>query len=142
MVLGMITEYPDLFAAAVDVVGIANFRTFLENTRPYRRKYRETEYGPLSDPEFLESVSPLNKAHLIKTPLLVIHGENDPRVPVSEARQIISAVKANKGDVDSLIFPDEGHGVGKRINIIAEYRKQVEFLDRHLKIIDADKKSN
>lgn len=139
VVLGMITEYPKLFAAACDIVGIANFRTFLENTKPYRRMYRETEYGPLTDPEFLEEVSPLNKANLIKTPLLVVHGENDPRVPVGEARQIIKAVAKNGGAVDSLIFPDEGHGVGKRVNIITEYRKQVEFFDRHLKKLSTDK---
>jgi dipeptidyl aminopeptidase/acylaminoacyl peptidase len=133
VVLGMITEYPDLFSAAVDVVGIANFETFLKNTADYRRALRESEYGPLSDPEFLREVSPIHKAHLIKTPLLVVHGENDPRVPVSEARQIIAAVGDNGGIVDSLIFPDEGHGASKRVNIIAEYRKQVEFFDRNLK---------
>lgn len=133
VVLGMITEYPDLFDAAVDVVGIANFKSFLENTKPYRRALRESEYGPLSDPEFLKSVSPIHKAHLIKTPLLVIHGENDPRVPVGEARQIIQAVLNNGGVVDSLIFPDEGHGASKRVNVIAEYRKQVEFFNTNLK---------
>ncbi|MBD3331910.1 prolyl oligopeptidase family serine peptidase [candidate division GN15 bacterium] len=133
VVLGMITEYPELFSAAVDVVGIANFETFLKNTADYRRALRESEYGPLSDPEFLREVSPIHKAHLIKTPLLVVHGENDPRVPVSEARQIIAAVGDNGGVVDSLIFPDEGHGTSKRVNIIAEYRKQVEFFNRHLK---------
>lgn len=136
--LGMITEYPDLFAAAVDVVGISNFRTFLTNTKDYRRKYRESEYGPLSDPEFLESISPNNKAHLIKTPLLVIHGANDPRVPLGEALQIISAVKKNGGIVDSLIFYDEGHGSGKLLNTIVEYTKQAEFLDRHLKGMTTD----
>jgi dipeptidyl aminopeptidase/acylaminoacyl peptidase len=136
VVLGMITEYPDLFNAAVDVVGIANFKSFLENTKPYRRALRESEYGPLSDPEFLKSVSPIHKADLIKTPLLVIHGENDPRVPVGEARQILAAVAANGGIVDSLIFPDEGHGASKRVNVIAEYRKQVEFLNRTLKGIE------
>lgn len=133
VVLGMITEYPDLFSAAVDVVGIANFKSFLENTKAYRRALRESEYGPLSDPEFLTAVSPIHKAHLIKTPLLVVHGENDPRVPVDEARQIIEAVKANGGIIDSLIFPDEGHGSSKRVNVIAEYRKQVAFFDRTLK---------
>ena len=136
VVLGMITEYPDLFSAAIDEVGIANFKTFLENTKAYRRALRESEYGPLSDPEFLESVSPLYKAHLIKTPLMVIHGENDPRVPVSEARQILDAVISNGGAADSLIFPDEGHGASKRVNVIASYRKQVEFLDKHLKGIE------
>ncbi|HQL24962.1 MAG TPA: S9 family peptidase, partial [candidate division Zixibacteria bacterium] len=133
VVLGMVTEFPDLFGAAVDEVGIANFQTFLENTAPYRRALRESEYGPLSDPAFLREISPIHKAHLIKTPLLVVHGENDPRVPVGEARQIIKAVKQSGGVVDSLIFPDEGHGASKRVNIIAEYRKQVEFFTRHLK---------
>ncbi len=133
VVLGMVTEYPDLFNAAVDVVGIANFKTFLENTADYRRHLRETEYGPLSDPEFLKNVSPIYKSHLIKTPLLVVHGENDPRVPVGEARQILKAVISSGGIADSLIFPDEGHGASKRVNVIAEYRKQVEFFNKHLK---------
>lgn len=133
VVLGMITEYPDLFSAAVDVVGIANFESFLKNTKAYRRALRESEYGPLSDPEFLREISPIHKADKIKTPLLVIHGENDPRVPVGEARQILAAVVASGGIADSLIFPDEGHGASKRVNIIAQYRKIVEFLDRHLK---------
>ncbi len=133
VVLGMITEYPDLFAAAMDVVGIANFETFLKNTKPYRRKNREAEYGPLTDPEFLREISPIHKANSIKTPLLVIHGENDPRVPVGEARQIIQAVLSNGGVVDSLIFPDEGHGARKLCNNITMYRKMVEFFDAHLK---------
>lgn len=142
VVLGMITEYPDLFNAAIDNVGIANFKTFLENTKAYRRALRESEYGPLSDPEFLKSISPIYKADLIRTPLLVIHGANDPRVPVDEARQILAAVKRNGGDVDSLIFYDEGHGASKRENVIAEYRKQVEFLDRHIKVLDVKKETD
>jgi len=133
VVMGMITEYPDLFSAAVDVVGIVNFKTFLENAKPYRRALRESEYGPLSDPEFLKEISPLHKVNLIKTPLLVVHGVNDPRVPIGEARQVIKAIQDNGGIVDSLIFPDEGHGASKRVNIIAEYRKQVEFFDTYLK---------
>lgn len=132
VVLGMITEYPDLFSAAVDVVGISNFKTFLENTKAYRRALREAEYGPLSDPEFLASISPIHKAHLIKTPLLVIHGVNDPRVPIGEARQIIKAVLDNGGIVDSLIFQDEGHGSGKLDNTIKSYRMQAEFYKKYL----------
>ncbi|MFH2050249.1 MAG: S9 family peptidase [bacterium] len=142
VVLGMITEYPEVFSAAVDVVGIANFKTFLENTSAYRRALRESEYGPLSDPEFLTSISPIHKANIIKTPLLVVHGENDPRVPVDEARQIIKAIQKNGGVVDSLIFPDEGHGSSKRVNTIAEYRKQVEFFDKTLKAMKTDSKKN
>ncbi|NTV72529.1 MAG: prolyl oligopeptidase family serine peptidase [Azonexaceae bacterium] len=138
--LGMITEYPELFNAAVDVVGIANFRTFLQNTSAYRRALREAEYGPLTDPEFLDSVSPIHKADLIQTPLLVVHGANDPRVPVDEARQILQAVSNRGTYVDSLIFMDEGHGSGKRSNTIIEYRKQVEFFDRFLKGMGEAKK--
>jgi dipeptidyl aminopeptidase/acylaminoacyl peptidase len=133
MTLAAITEYPSLFSAAVDEVGIANFVSFLENTAEYRRHLREAEYGPLTDREFLESISPLNKADRIETPLLVIHGENDPRVPVGEARQIVAALQAREVPVDSLIFPDEGHGVAKRKNSLVLYRRMVEFLDEQLK---------
>jgi dipeptidyl aminopeptidase/acylaminoacyl peptidase len=133
MVLASITEFPDLFAAACDEVGIANFKSFLENTAAYRRSLREAEYGPLSDPDFLASISPLHKVDKIRTPLLVVHGENDPRVPVGEARQIATAIAKRGGVVDTLIFPDEGHGAAKRPNILKEYRTQVDFFDRHLK---------
>jgi len=132
MTMAAITEYPDLFSAAVNEVGITNFVTFLENTADYRRALREAEYGPLTDREFLESISPLNKANQIRTPLLVIHGENDPRVPVGEARQIGEAIESNGGQVELLIFSDEGHGVSKRPNILTSYRKMVEFLGAHL----------
>jgi dipeptidyl aminopeptidase/acylaminoacyl peptidase len=133
MVLACITEFPDLFAAAVDEVGIANFETFLQNTAEYRRALREAEYGPLSDPGFLKSVSPIYKVDKIRTPLFVVHGENDPRVPVGEARQIAAAIATRGGVVDTLIFPDEGHGAAKRPNVLTEYRRQVEFFDKHLK---------
>ena len=133
VVLASITEYPDLYSAAVDRVGIANFVTFLQNTKDYRRHIREAEYGPLTDEEFLKSISPIHKAHLIKTPLLVTHGENDPRVPISEARQIINAVSENNGIVDSLFFADEGHVFVKQSNKVALYRKIAEFFNKYLK---------
>ncbi|KPJ49546.1 MAG: hypothetical protein AMJ41_02765 [candidate division Zixibacteria bacterium DG_27] len=133
MVLAGITEYPELFSAAVDEVGIANFVTFLENTRAYRRTLREAEYGPLTDRGFLRKISPIHKVDKIETPLLVVHGENDPRVPVGEARQIIKALSDRGVAVDSLIFPDEGHGVSKRKNSLVLYRRMVDFLDKHLK---------
>lgn len=133
VVLALITEYPDLFSAAVDHVGIANYVTFLQNTREYRRHIREAEYGPLTDEPFLKSISPIHKASSIKTPLLVVHGENDPRVPVGEARQIIEAVQKSGGIVDSLIFPDEGHGISKLTNRLAFYRKMVKFFNQCLK---------
>lgn len=133
VVLGMITEYPELFAAGIESVGIANFVTFLEQTADYRRYLREAEYGPLSDREFLKSISPIHKANLIQTPLMVIHGVNDPRVPVGEARQIIEAIEANGGTVEAMIMEEAGHGAVKRSDTIEEYRRQVEFLNKYLK---------
>jgi dipeptidyl aminopeptidase/acylaminoacyl peptidase len=132
MVLACLTENPDLWAAGVNSVGIANFITFLENTAAYRRGLREAEYGPLSDPEFLASISPINKVDKIIAPLLIIHGENDPRVPVSEARQIATALGKRGIAVDTLIFADEGHGSSKRSNVLIDYRRRVDFLKKHL----------
>lgn len=133
MTMAAITEYPGFFSAAINSVGIVNFVTFLENTSSYRRYLREAEYGPLTDKEFLKSISPIHKADLIETPLLVVHGENDPRVPVDEARQIIRAIERKGGVVEGLIYPDEGHGIGKLKNRLIFYRKMIEFFDEHLK---------
>ncbi|WP_018258015.1 S9 family peptidase [Halomicrobium katesii] len=133
MVLAAMTEYPDLWAAGVDVVGIANFVTFLENTGDWRRSLREAEYGSLEDDrEFLESVSPIHSADQIAAPLFVIHGENDPRVPVGEAEQIADAVRERDVPVELLVFDDEGHGIAKRENRIEAYTRVVEFLDEHV----------
>jgi dipeptidyl aminopeptidase/acylaminoacyl peptidase len=128
VVLACLTEFPDTFAAGVDVVGIANFETFLERTADYRRALREEEYGPLSDREFLRSISPIHKVDRIRAPLLVAHGENDPRVPVHEARQIEAALRARGTPVRALYFPDEGHGWQKRENRRTYLRAVAEFL--------------
>ncbi|WP_136715876.1 S9 family peptidase [Halorientalis salina] len=133
MVLAALTEYPDLWAAGVDVVGIANFVTFLENTGSWRREHREAEYGSLeSDREFLESISPLTHADEIEAPLFVLHGANDPRVPVGEAEQIADEVAERDVPVEKLIFEDEGHGITKRENRIEAYTAVVDFLDEHV----------
>jgi dipeptidyl aminopeptidase/acylaminoacyl peptidase len=131
--LAAITEYPELFSAAVEDAGIANFVTFLRNTADYRRQNREAEYGSLDDTAFLASISPFNKVSAIKTPLLVIHGINDSRVPIGEARQIIKGIQDNGGIVDSLIISNEGHVGSNRDNTIITYRKMIEFLDKYLK---------
>ena len=132
MVLAALTEYPDLWAAGVDIVGIANFVTFLENTGDWRREHRESEYGSLAeDREFLESISPINNIDAIRAPLLVLHGRNDPRVPVGEAEQI-AAEASDHVPVETLIFEDEGHGFSKLENRIEAYRTTVEFLDDHV----------
>lgn len=140
MVLASLTLYPDLWAAGVDVVGIANFVSFLENTSGYRRRLRESEYGaagsettPGVDREFLTKISPLHRANDIKCPLLIIHGEQDPRVPVGEARQIEAALKKLERPVQALYYPDEGHGIAKLKNRLDCYPKMVEFLDKIMK---------
>ena len=95
MTLAAVTTYPDLWAAGVDIVGIANFVTFLENTGPWRRKLREAEYGSLeADADFLREISPIHHVERITAPLMVIHGANDPRVPVGEAEQIVASLRA------------------------------------------------
>ena len=133
MVLAALTEYPDLWAAGVDVVGIANFVTFLENTGDWRRELREAEYGSLDqDREFLESISPINNVDRIDAPLFVLHGANDPRVPVGEAEQIAEQASEQGVPVEKLVFDDEGHGISKRENRIEAYTAVVEFLDEHV----------
>mgnify|MGYP006275732867 CR=1 FL=1 len=133
MVLACLTEYPDLWAAGVDVVGIANFVSFLENTGEWRRKLREAEYGSLADDrEFLESISPINNVEKIQAPLFVLHGENDPRVPVGEAEQIVEEAREQGVPVRKLVFDDEGHGFSKLENRVAAYSAVAEFLDEHV----------
>jgi dipeptidyl aminopeptidase/acylaminoacyl peptidase len=133
MVLASLTEYPELWAAGVDIVGIANFVTFLENTGDWRRELREAEYGRLdADREFLESVSPVDRVERIAVPLFVGHGENDPRVPVDEARQIVEGAAAQGVPVETLFFDDEGHGFTKLENRIEAYSAIADFLDEHV----------
>jgi dipeptidyl aminopeptidase/acylaminoacyl peptidase len=133
MVLASLTEYPDRWAAGVDSVGIANFVTFLENTGSWRRELREAEYGSLAeDREFLESISPIHNIDAIEAPLFVLHGANDPRVPVGEAEQIAERAREQGVPVEKRIFEDEGHGISKLENQIEAYSAIVEFLDEHV----------
>ncbi|ELY83982.1 S9 family peptidase [Natrinema altunense] len=133
MVLAALTEYPDLWAAGIDIVGIANFVTFLENTGDWRRELREAEYGSLAeDREFLEEVSPINNIENIDAPLFVLHGENDPRVPVGEAEQIAERAAEQGVPVRKLLFEDEGHGFSKLENRIEAYSAIADFLDEHV----------
>ena len=133
MVLAGLAFQPELWAAGVDIVGIASFVTFLENTSAYRRAYREREYGTLAeDREFLHSVSPLERVEQIRAPLFLIHGANDPRVPLSEAEQIHAALTGRGRDCQLLVYDDEGHGLAKRANRLDAVPQAVKFLARHL----------
>ncbi|NIM94913.1 MAG: alpha/beta fold hydrolase [Anaerolineales bacterium] len=133
MVLASLAYFPDLWAAGVDIVGISNLVTFLENTSEYRRGHREAEYGSLErDREFLESIAPINHVEKIKAPLMVIHGANDPRVPLSEAEQLVSALEKQGVPVRFLVFDDEGHGLVRLKNKLIAYPAIVDFLEAHL----------
>lgn len=134
MVLAGLAFQPNLWAAGVDIVGMSNLVSFLENTSSWRRALREAEYGYLDkDREFLQSISPLNSIENIKAPLFIIHGANDPRVPLTEAEQIHSKLKELGRDVELLVYSDEGHGIGKLKNRLDAYPKVANFLDSHLK---------
>jgi len=119
MVLASMVDYNNRIRAGIDVVGISHFTTFLTNTESYRRDLRRAEYGDERIPEmraFHEKIAPLNNAKSITSPLFVAQGFNDPRVPYTEAEQIVKAVRGNGGDVWYLMYKDEGHGFAKKAN--------------------------
>jgi dipeptidyl aminopeptidase/acylaminoacyl peptidase len=127
-----------VFGAGINVVGIVNMKTFLERTAGYRRKLREVEYGPLSDPDFLLSVSPLTHIDYIRVPMFIAHGFNDPRVPIDEAVQLAMALREKAKDNPALmpqlmVFPDEGHGFAKLDNRLLYTDRIVRFLDQHIR---------
>jgi len=133
MVLSALTTYPDLWAAGAEWVGIANFVTFLERTAAWRRGVREAEYGSLDrDRDFLESISPIHHVDRIRAPLFVVHGANDPRVPVHEAEQIVAALKIRHVPVSYLRYDNEGHGLVRRENQADAYAQFADFLVRYL----------
>ena len=135
MVLASMMNYPQRIRAGVDIVGISHFGTFLENTQDYRRDLRRAEYGDERDPAMaahFDRISPLNHAARITSPLFVAQGANDPRVPQSEAEQIVAAVRANGQPVWYLLFADEGHGFRKKANADYFNAATMLFLQRHL----------
>ena len=133
MVLAGLAFQPERWAAGVSIVGISSLVTFLENTSAWRRAFREREYGSLAtDREFLESVSPLSRIDDIKAPLLLIHGANDPRVPLSEAEQVRDELAARGIESELLAYLDEGHGLAKLANRLDAYPRVADFLERVL----------
>ena len=135
MALAASVRYADRIAGAVSVVGISNFVTFLERTETYRRDLRRVEYGDERDPAmraFLESISPLTHAAKIARPLFVVQGKNDPRVPWTEAEQIVATLKKNGTPAWYLLANDEGHGFRKKANADFQFNATVEFIRRTL----------
>lgn len=135
MTLAISTFYPERITCAVDVVGMSNLVTFLEHTQEYRRDLRRVEYGDERDTkmrEFLQSIAPLNKVEKISKPLFVVQGENDPRVPASEARQIVDATKKSGVPIWYLSAKDEGHGFAKKKNSDFQFYSTVMFVQKYL----------
>ena len=135
MSLAVATTYSSRIAAAIDVVGISNFVTFLQRTETYRRDLRRVEYGDERDPAmhaFLEKISPLTNAANIKKPLFVVQGRNDPRVPYQEAEQIVAKARGNGIPVWYLIADNEGHGFARKPNADFQFYAQVKFIEEFL----------
>ncbi|QDU23139.1 S9 family peptidase [Urbifossiella limnaea] len=135
MTLAIATYYPDRIRCAVDVVGMSNLRTFLENTEPYRRDLRRAEYGDERDPktrEFMERTAPLTNVAKVSKPLFIVQGQNDPRVPASEAEQMVKALKARGTPVWYLNAKDEGHGFAKQKNREFQTAATALFVQRYL----------
>lgn len=136
MVLASLMHFADRLVAGVDIVGISNFVTFLENTKEYRRDLRRAEYGDERKPEmreFLTRISPSTNASKIRSALFLAHGANDPRVPLSETDQMVAEIQKNGGDVWTMVAMNEGHGFRKKENRDMFARLSALFLEKHLK---------
>ncbi len=130
MSLATAVDYSALLRGAIDVVGISSFTTFLNNTESYRRDLRRVEYGDEREPAmhaFMEKIAPLNNARDIKIPLFVVQGKNDPRVPYTEAEQMVSAVRKNGVPVWYLLADNEGHGFARKVNADYYFYCTVQF---------------
>ncbi len=135
MVLASSFHYSDRLKAAVDIVGISNFVTFLENTQDYRRDLRRVEYGDERDPAMrahLESIAPMNHVEKMRHPMFIVQGENDPRVPVTESAQMVKALRDAGQTVWYMNALNEGHGYGKKENRDIYQQATVLFLQEHL----------
>jgi len=134
MVLAGLAFQPERWAAGVDIVGVSDLVTFLENTSAYRRAHREHEYGSLiKDRDFLVSASPLRHADAIRAPLFVVHGRNDPRVPVGQTEQMVARLRERKVPCELVIYEDEGHGLARLANRLDALPRAVAFLAEILK---------
>jgi dipeptidyl aminopeptidase/acylaminoacyl peptidase len=134
MTLAGLTEFPDLFAAGADLFGIVNFETFFAHTEPWMAAISTKEYGdPVTQKDLLIQLSPVHKLDKVKAPLLVLHGANDTNVPLVEAQQVAEELKKRGVPVESVIFPDEGHGFRKTANRVRSTVEIVRWFEKYLK---------
>ena len=143
MVLAALAYKPNEFAVGVDLFGVSNWLRTLESIPPYWESFRKALYKELGDPktdrENLKAISPLFHADKITKPLIVLQGKNDPRVIKPESDEIVEAVKKKGGTVEYVVFDNEGHGFTKKANEIRGYKAILDFLDKHLRGVDAGK---
>ena len=135
MTLASMTHFNDRLRGGIDIVGIANWVTFLQNTESYRRDLRRAEYGDERDPkmkDFLLTISPEKNVQKITKPMMIIQGKNDPRVPWTESQQMVEAIRANNTPVWYILAADEGHGFSKKQNQDYQAGATVMFLRQHL----------
>lgn len=133
VVLASLYHYPDDWAAGVEIYGVSNWETFLEQTASYRRANREAVYGSLRrDRAFLRRISPIHHVDRIKAPVLIFAGANDPRVPLSQSRAIATALKEQGVPVELRVYGNEGHGIAHVSNLRDLYDLQFKFLQKYL----------
>ena len=133
MTMAGIVEYPELFAAAANLFGIVNFKTFFEQTEPWMASISKIEYGdPDTEGDLLDALSPIYKLDRVVTPVLVLHGANDTNVPVAEAEQVVEQLRARDVPVKYVLFPDEGHGFNKEENRIVSATAIVNWFVKYL----------
>ncbi len=135
MTFAVATYYPERIRAALPVVGISNFVSFMERTEAYRRDLRRVEYGDERDPairEFFTRTAPLTNAAKVRAPMFVVQGANDPRVPLNESEQMVARVRQNNTPVWYLVANDEGHGFRKKRNQDFQFYATVMFMREYL----------
>lgn len=135
LTMAAMTRLPEVFKCGVAFVGVSNWITALEGASPALKAGDRLEYGDIDNPEdreFFKTISPIKYIDQVQSPVMVIHGANDPRDPVAESDRFVEGIRKNGGEVEYLRFPDEGHGIRKMNNRITAYVRVAEFLERNL----------
>ena len=138
MVLAALAFQPDEFVVGVDIFGVSNWLRTLESIPPCWEAQRLALYQEIGDPvkdrDMLRAISPVFHADKIRRPLLVLQGQNDPRVIKPESDDIVAALKTSGVPVEYIVFPDEGHGFTKKKNQIEGYRAILQFINRNMSL--------
>jgi dipeptidyl aminopeptidase/acylaminoacyl peptidase len=137
LTMAAMTRLPDRFKSGVAFVGVSNWLTALEGASPELKASDRIEYGDIDNPDdraFFEEISPIRYVKNVRAPVMVLHGANDPRDPVTESDQFVRGIREIGGEVEYLRFPDEGHGIRKLANRITAYRRIAAFLERTLEV--------